>query len=95
MGNLTGSVSAIWARLLDSREIPAETARFLLSIEFLESDHERMQHLADRSQEGLLTPPEECEYDAYLQVGNVLSMMQSKARVRLGVKLQISPDEPL
>lgn len=82
---------AIWARLMDphSREIPPEAARFLLSIEFGELDRERMQYLADRSEAGALTSAEEAEFDGYLNVGTFLALMQSRARVSLGITLPI------
>lgn len=78
----------IWARLLEAqeRQISPEFARYLLSIEFTESDRERIGYLADRSSSGTLTTDEEAEYDSYLHVANVLAIMQSKARVSLGEK---------
>jgi hypothetical protein len=79
----------IWARLIQAqkREISPEIARYLLSIEFGDSDRERMQYLAERSEAGALMPEEEKELDSYLHVGNLLAVMQSKARVALGEKL--------
>jgi hypothetical protein len=78
----------IWARLIQAqkREVSAEVARYLLSIEFDESDLERMQYLADRSEAGALTTDEQAEFDSYLHIGNLLAVMQSKARVVLGEK---------
>lgn len=78
----------IWARLIQAqqREISDEVARYLLSIEFDASDRERMQYLADRSETGALTHDEQAELDSYLHVGNLLAVMQSKARVVLGYK---------
>jgi len=72
------------------RDISPEIARYLLSIEFGETDRERLQYLADGSQAGALTPAEQAEFDSYLHVGNVLAVMQSKARVILGQKLDCS-----
>lgn len=82
----------IWARLLGAQQssITPEIARYLLSINFGESDHERMQYLADRSECGTLEPEEEAEFDGYLHVGNILAVMQSKARVVLGEQLSNS-----
>lgn len=78
----------IWARLIEAqtREISAEVARYLLSIEFGASDRERIQYLADRSETGALTRDEQAELDSYLHVGNLLAVMQSKARVVLRQK---------
>ena len=78
----------IWARLIQAqkREISTEVARYLLTIEFGESDRERMQYLADRSEAGAIAPDEQAEFDSYLHVGNLLAVMQSKARVVLREK---------
>src|ERR1035437_8305723 len=75
----------IWARLMQAqRDDPSqEVARYLLSIGFGERDGDRMQHLADRSESGTLTDEERAEFDCYLHVGNLLAVMQSKARVAL------------
>jgi hypothetical protein len=42
-----------------------------------------MQDLADKSQAGTLTEDEERELDSYLHIGNLLAVMQSKARLVL------------
>ena len=83
----------IWARLMQAqREDPSrEVARYLLSMGFEESDRERMQQLADRSESGTLTDEERAEFDGYLHVGNLLAVIQSKARAALQ---RGSPNEP-
>jgi hypothetical protein len=48
---------------------------------FTERDHSRMQDLAEKSQAGTLTGDEAREFDSYLHIGNLLSAMQSKARL--------------
>ena len=80
----------IWARLMQSqqRDISPETARYLLSIEFGETDRRRIEYLAGQSESGALTSYEQAEFDGYLHVGNLLALMQSKARVVLGAKLR-------
>lgn len=79
--------AAIWARLMDSQsqDLAPEAARYLLSLGFGQRDQARMQELADRSQAGILTEDEATELDSYLHVGNLLAVMQSKARLALGV----------
>ena len=57
-----------------------EAAEYLLSIEFPEGDRERMQRLAERSEAGTLTAEEQAEFDGFLHVGNLLAVMQSRAR---------------
>jgi hypothetical protein len=83
----------IWARLMQAqRDDPSqEVARYLLSIGFGERDRDRMQQLADRSESGTLTDDERAEFDSYLHVGNLLAVIQSKARVTLR---QDPPNEP-
>jgi hypothetical protein len=81
----SNSEAAIWARLMQARrdELSSEAAEFLLSIDFGEADCERMLVLAERSEAGTLTPDEQAEFDGYLHVGNLLAVMQSKARLTL------------
>jgi hypothetical protein len=79
------SEAAIWARLMQARkeELSSEAAEFLLSIDFGEGDRQRMLHLAERSEAGILTAEEQLEFDGYLHIGNLLAVMQSKARLAL------------
>jgi len=77
--------AAIWARLMQAQgETPSPAvAEYLLSIGFAESDRAEMQRLAERSAAGTLTDAEQTEFDSYLHVGNLLAVLQSKARVAL------------
>ena len=81
----------IWARLLEAQfgahqqEMTPEVARFFVSMGFAEKDRERINFLADQSQAGRLTAEEEAEFDGYLHVGNLLTLMKAKARTILGV----------
>jgi hypothetical protein len=77
--------AAIWARLIQSqpKDLTPDTARYLLSLGFDESDRVRVQELADRAQAGVLAENESAEFDSYLHIGNLLAVMQSKARVVL------------
>ena len=77
--------AAIWARLIQAQrdEVAPQVAEYLLSIAFGESDQQRMEQLAERSEAGALTPEEQIEFDSYLHVGNLLAVMQSRARVAL------------
>jgi hypothetical protein len=87
------SEAAIWARLMQTqkRELSFEAAEFLLAIDFDEADRKRMQELAERSEAGALTAEEQSEFDGYLHVGNLLAVMQSKARLALKRKLNDLP----
>jgi hypothetical protein len=81
----SNSEAAIWARLMEAQkdELSSEAAEFLLSIDFGGTDRQRMLHLAELSEAGTLTPHEQAEFDGYLHVGNLLAVMQSKARLTL------------
>ncbi len=59
---------AIWARLMQAQTaaLSPEVAEHLLSIRFGESDRDRMQQLAERSESGNLTDQEREEFDSYL-----------------------------
>jgi len=84
----SNSEAAIWARLMQAQkdELSPEAAEFLLAIDFGESDRERMLQLAERAEGGTLTAEEQVEFDGYLHVGNLLAVMQSKARLALNRK---------
>ena len=73
---------AIWATLIQASKAPIspDAARYLLSIDFSEPDHARMQELMDKSSDGALTPDENAELDRYVNIANVLSVMHSQAR---------------
>ena len=82
------SEAAIWARLMRAQkdELSQEAAEFLLAVDFGEGDRQRMMQLAERSEAGTLTAEERTEFDGYLHVGNLLAVMQSKARIALKTK---------
>jgi DNA-binding FadR family transcriptional regulator len=76
--------AAILARLIQSRtEMDSHVARYLLSLAFEPEDVERMNLLAARARDGNMAPEDAAELDSYLHVGNLLTIMQSKARVYL------------
>jgi hypothetical protein len=85
--------AAILARLIQSRtEMDSHVARYLLSLAFEPEDVERMNLLAARARDGDISSEEETELDSYLHVGNLLTIMQSKARVYL--KTHDGPSSP-
>jgi hypothetical protein len=81
-GVTSNTEAAILARLIQSRdaELAPEVARYLLAFEFDATDVARMNELAERAQLGQLTNQEQAELESYLHVGNLLAVMQSKAR---------------
>lgn len=76
------SEAAILTRLLnlDDDELSPEAARFVLKIDFPESDHARMNDLATRARAGTLSDAERQVLERYIHVGEVLSLWHSKAR---------------
>lgn len=82
---IQNSEAAIWARLLESQpdQLTRDAAEYLLCFGFTERDEKRMQDLAEKSEAGTLTEGEEREFDSYLHIGNLLAVMQSKARLAL------------
>ena len=79
------STVAILARVLDPEEgrLAPEAARYVLSLRFRQHDRERMDLLAQKAQHGTLTTGEQTELENYCNVGDLLAMIQSKARQAL------------
>jgi len=77
--------AALWGRLIDpaSADLSTEAARYILGLQFPQSDIDRMQELAEKARAGALTLEEHIEMDSYERVGQVLSLMKSKARKSL------------
>jgi hypothetical protein len=65
---------------LPSDPLSPEAAQYLLSIQFGQSDLDRMHQLAELSTAGMLTDERRVEFDSYFRMGNFLAVMQSKAR---------------
>jgi hypothetical protein len=83
--SISASEAALWGRLLDpvSADLSPEAARYILGLQFPQSDMDRMHELAEKSRAGALTLEEHIEMDNYERVGHVLSLMKSKARKSL------------
>jgi hypothetical protein len=50
---------------------------------YTDADHARMAELAQKSNEGALTPDERREMEGYVFVGDVLALLKTKARISL------------
>ena len=83
----------ILARILGNEDgqLPPDLARYILTLGFSERDKARMHDLVVRNQDDALTPAEKKEMLDYGQAATVLSILKSKARRTLGVKLKSSP----
>jgi hypothetical protein len=60
-----------------------ELARVILGLQFGATAISRMNELADRNSQGILTEAERAEMGMYLRVGNLLNLLQVKARLSL------------
>lgn len=80
-------LAAIFGRLWDDRAaFTPVVARHVLTLKFAEADIARMRVLNDKNRAGKLTADEAAELDDFLRAADLLSILQSKARMRLKPK---------
>ncbi len=60
-----------------------EIARSILGFRFSEAQNARMRKLAEKNSQGALTKTEAEETESYRRVGNLLALLQAKARLAL------------
>jgi hypothetical protein len=79
---MTASQVTLFARLWDSpkAKLTPTVARHILRLGFTDEDKARMHELLERNRSGGITPQEIEELDNYSHVGNLLSILQVKAR---------------
>jgi hypothetical protein len=65
------------------RALPSAVAEYLLQLDFPPEDHARYLELSAKAQAGTLAAEEAAELDDLLLANNVLTILQSKARVSL------------
>ena|SRR5438445_577034 len=81
LANSKNSEAAIFARFWDSRAtLPQAVARYVVRLGFNDEDKARMHELAARNREGRLTAAEREELDNFIKAGDLLAIVQSKAR---------------
>ena len=68
---------------LSEADLPADVARYFLSLAFTPAERARYQELSRKAQDGALTPAEDAELDDLLTANDVLTILQSKARTSL------------
>jgi len=85
MRNGHGHGSAVLEEMLEpvSRSFGPETARALAEFRIGKRMQARVEKLAEKCNEGKLTPSERSEYEAYVQASTVIGILQSKARKAL------------
>src|SRR4051794_27946942 len=83
------SPATILARLFSTGrgEMSPQLARHILKLEFGAEDRARMHQLAEQNQEGRNSPEELQELDSFMTAADWLSLLQSMARKKLGIKL--------
>lgn len=60
--------------------ISPDAARSILTLEFKQADRDRVDLLAAKARTGALSKVEDEELENYIRVGDLLAIMQSKAR---------------
>ena len=77
--------TAVLERLLDplAQCLTVTTARKILSLRADPIAQERIDELADKSNEGRLSPDERAEYELYVSTGTFIAILQAKARALL------------
>lgn len=86
----THDESSVLDRMLNSltRCLDAESARRVLELGVDPSVQARVEILAERANEGLLTPEERAEYEAYINADDVTSVL------RMNVLRHLDSDRP-
>jgi hypothetical protein len=76
------SEAAIFGRVFTNgrQGLTPELARHVLGLGFGDEDKARMHELAVKNQQGRISPEERDELDSYIKVGDLLAVLQSKAR---------------
>src|SRR3954454_7305818 len=80
----------ILARILgnENGQLSDDFASYILDHEISERDKARMHDLAVRNQDDALTPAEKAELFGFAKATSLLSILKSKARRTLGIKLE-------
>jgi hypothetical protein len=76
------SEAAIFSRVFvnGGQALTPALARHILTLAFSDEDKARMHELAVKNQEGRISPAELDELDNYIKVGDLIAILQSKAR---------------
>jgi hypothetical protein len=79
--------TSILDSLIDSlcRCLDAESAKRIADMRFDAVVHARVEILAERANEGLLTAEERAEYEAYINFDDFISILKLKSKSRFGL----------
>jgi hypothetical protein len=82
---MSGDNVSVLERLLDpaTRCLTPESARALVALRADAVTQARIAELAERCNEGRLGTEDRREYETYVQVGNLIAILQAKARLLL------------
>lgn len=82
---VANAASAILNRVIDplSPDLSPDAARAFLRIGFRESDRAQMAELATKARQGVLSAQEKEDLDGFIEVGLLIDLLQSKARLSL------------
>ena len=58
-----------------------EGVQTLLALKSSEAEKARMEELADKANQGTLSPDEDREYETWVRAGALISLLQAKARL--------------
>jgi len=77
-----GHGSAVLDEMLEpvSRSFGLKTVRALAALQVGKRTQTRVDELAEKCNEGRLTPDERAEYEAYVQASTLIGVLQAKAR---------------
>jgi hypothetical protein len=80
-----GGSTAVLEEILESvtRAFSRDVAEALVGIKASQSAQDRISELAEKCNEGLLTPTEQAEYESYVSAVDLVSVLQGKARLWL------------
>jgi hypothetical protein len=80
-----GGPTAVLDEMLEplTRAFSRDVAEALVGIKASQSTQERISELAEKCNEGLLTPTERAEYESYVSAVDLISVLQAKARLWL------------
>lgn len=81
----TPSELDIFRRIVDADPVPLsiDAAESLLRMNFSSADQRRMNQLTEKNCQGRIQPKEEEELNNFLRAGQLLGILQSKARQAL------------
>ena len=84
--NATATPTQFLGELIDSfsRALTPQSAREILSAQVSDAAQRRMAELAEGCNRGSLTAEEQAEYRLYVEMGDMVALLRTRARLYLG-----------